>query len=147
MSSLGEDGMNVTQGSVLQVNFTLISLADQELAIPVEKVGLMAVISESYGGGLDTLVPNGYWDTAYLYVGVGSYWKNTDDYNARAQDVLVHCSVSAEQVALEPGESGSFVVTFELAEFAPLGEYSFRINLGNSKLTQLALIDCRVTVI
>ena len=40
VSSLGEEDMNVTQGSTLQVNVTLTSLTDQELTIPFENLTL-----------------------------------------------------------------------------------------------------------
>lgn len=40
VSSLGEEDMNVTQGSALQVNVTLTSRADQELTIPIENLTL-----------------------------------------------------------------------------------------------------------
>ena len=116
VSSLGEEDMNVTQGSTLQVNFNLTSITDQELTIPAENVRLIHVFSESYDGELDTFI-----------LGRVNYYL----YNSSGQDKVFDYAFGADQVVLQPGESGSIVLTLEVAENAPLGEHSLYISLGD----------------
>ena len=49
VSSLGEEDMNVSQGSTLQVNVTLTSNTDQELTIPIENLALSGFNNTSWG--------------------------------------------------------------------------------------------------
>jgi len=131
VSSLGEGDMNVTQGSTLQLNFTLKSKTDQELTIPIENITLFWFYSESYDGGLDTFFPITDWPNGY-------------GYNYSAQDKLFNCTFSTMQLVLQPLESESIGITLEMADYAPTGEYSFLIALGNQQMTSQP--DCSFEV-
>jgi hypothetical protein len=97
---------NVTQGSTLKVNVTLISRADQELTIPIENLKL---------AGFN----NTAWD------------------NPIPQNKLFNYTFSNNELVLQPNESKSTVLTLEIAEDAPLVQYLFYIELGNSQITNL----------
>ncbi len=132
VSSLGED-MNVTQGSTLHLNFNLTSKADQELTIPIENITLFWFYSESYDGGLDTFFPINDWPNGY-------------GYNYSAQDKVFNCTFSARQLVLQPLESGSIDIKLEMADNAPVGEYSFSIALGNAQVTSQSEYSFKVRV-
>ena len=131
VSSLGEGEMNVTQGSTLQLNFTLTSKTDQELTIPIENFTLFWFYSQSYDGGLDTFFPITDWPNGY-------------GYNYSAQDKVFNCNFSTMQLVLQPLESDSIGITLEMADYAPIGEYSFLIVLGNQQVTSQP--DCSFEV-
>ena len=133
VSSLGEEDMNVTQGSTLHLNFNLTSKADQELTIPIENVTLFGFYSESYDGGLDTFFPITDWPNGY-------------GYNHSAQDKVFSYTFSAKQLVLQPLESGSIDITLEIADNAPVGEYSFLIALGNWQVTSQSEYSFEVRV-
>jgi cell division protein FtsL len=97
---------NVTQGSTLKVNVTLISRADQELTIPIENLKL---------AGFN----NTAWD------------------NPIPQNKLFNYTFSNNELVLQQNESKSTVLTLEIAEDAPLVQYLFYIELGNSQITNL----------
>ena len=97
---------NITQGSTLKVNVTLISRADQELTIPIENLKL---------AGFN----NTAWD------------------NPIPQNKLFNYTFSNNELVLQPNESKSTVLTLEIAEDAPLVQYLFYIELGNSQITNL----------
>jgi hypothetical protein len=52
VSSLGSEGMNVTQGSTLQVNVTLTSFADQKLTVPIENLKLAGFNNTAWDNSL-----------------------------------------------------------------------------------------------
>jgi cell division protein FtsL len=106
---------NVTQGSTLKVNVTLISRADQELTIPIENLKL---------AGFN----NTAWD------------------NPIPQNKLFNYTFSNNELVLQPNESKSTVLTLEIAEDAPLVEYLFYIELGNSQITQLEAVSLTIGV-
>ena len=106
---------NVTQGSTLKVNVTLISRADQELTIPIENLKL---------AGFN----NTAWD------------------NHIPQNKLFNYTFSNNELVLQPNESKSTVLTLEIAEDAPLVEYLFYIELGNSQITQLEAVSLTIGV-
>jgi hypothetical protein len=116
-SNLGENTtvriFNVTQGSTQQVNFTLTSKTDRELFIPLD-LKLMVIISETYKGELDSLIPSR--DT-----------HNHFHYNQSAQDTLFTYKFSPNQLVLQPYESDSTIISFEIVEDAPSGFYIFDI--------------------
>ena len=106
---------NITQGSTLKVNVTLISRADQELTIPIENLKL---------AGFN----NTAWD------------------NPIPQNKLFNYTFSNNELVLQPNESKSTVLTLEIAEDAPLVEYLFYIELGNSQITQLEAVSLTIGV-
>jgi hypothetical protein len=106
---------NVTQGSTLKVNVTLISRADQELTIPIENLKL---------AGFN----NTAWD------------------NPIPQNKLFNYTFSNNELVLQPNESKSTVLTLEIAEDAPLVQYLFYIELGNSQITQLEAVSLTIGV-
>jgi hypothetical protein len=106
---------NITQGSTLKVNVTLISRADQELTIPIENLKLA-----------------GFNNTA---------WNNHIP-----QNKLFNYTFSNNELVLQPNESKSTVLTLEIAEDAPLVEYLFYIELGNSQITQLEAVSLTIGV-
>jgi len=106
---------NVTQGSTLRVNVTLISLADQELTILIENLKLA-----------------GFNNTA---------WNNSTP-----QNKLFNYTFSNNELVLLPNESKSTVLTLEIAEDAPLVQYLFYIELGNSQVTQLSAVSLAIGV-
>ena len=115
VSSLGEEDMNVTQGSTLQVNVTLTSLTVQELTIPIQNLTLSGFNNTS-------------WD------------------NSIPQNELLNYTFSTNQLVLQPHESTSVVVTLEIAEDAPLVQYLFTVELGNSQVTHIGGISIIVGV-
>ena len=106
---------NVTQGSTLKVNVTLISRADQELTIPIENLKL---------AGFN----NTAWD------------------NPIPQNKLFNYTFSNNELVLQQNESKSTVLTLEIAEDAPLVQYLFYIELGNSQITQLEAVSLTIGV-
>lgn len=52
VSSLASEGMNVTQGSTLQVNVTLTSFADQKLTVPIENLTLAGFNNKAWDNSL-----------------------------------------------------------------------------------------------
>jgi uncharacterized membrane protein len=115
VSSLGEEDMNVTQGSALQVNVTLTSLTDQELTIPIENLTLSGFNNTSW----DTSIP---------------------------QNKVLNYTFSINQLVLQPRGSNSTVLTINIAEDAPLGQYAFTVELGNWQVTQFGGIGLTVRV-
>jgi hypothetical protein len=111
---------NVTQGSTHQINFTLTSIADQQLTIPLD-FRLSAFHSETYNGELDSFIPSN--DPTRFY------------YNESAQDKIFNYAFSQNQLILEPFGSNSTIITLEMADIAPSGFYAFGINLGNWEVT------------
>jgi hypothetical protein len=115
VSSLGKEGMNVTQGSALQLNVTLTSLTDQELTIPIENLTLSGFNNTSW----DTSVP---------------------------QNKVLNYIFSTNQLVLQPHGSNSTVLTVNIAEDAPLGQYVFTVELGNGQVTHVGGIGLTVRV-
>ena len=132
VSSLGED-MNVTHGSTLQVNVTLTSKANQELIITIDDFGLSSFFSESYDGELDTFIPVTFWPNTYLY-------------NGSAQNEVFNYTLDTNQLVLHSFESNPIIITLEMADKAPLGEYIFGMSLENAQLTTHPVIYFTVTV-
>lgn len=114
-ANLSSWGDNVTQGSTLQVNVTLISRTDQELTIPIENLTL---------AGFN----NTAWD------------------NSIPQNKLFNYTFSTNQLVLQPHESKTTVLTLEIAEDAPLVQYLFYIELGNSQVTHLGAVSLAIRV-
>jgi hypothetical protein len=112
---------NLTQGSTQKVNFTLTSITDQNLIIPID-FGLSAFHSESYDGELDCFIPSNNPTRFY--------------YNESAQDKIFNYAFSRNELILQPYESNSTIITLEIADIAPSGFYAFGVRLGNWELTQ-----------
>jgi hypothetical protein len=111
---------NLTQGSTQQINFTLTSITDQQLTIPLD-FGLLAFHSETYNGELDSFIPSND-PTRFRY-------------NESAQDKVFNYAFSDNQLTLQPFESNSTIITLEIADIAPSGFYAFGISLGNWEVT------------
>ena len=114
------DVVNVTQGSIQQVNFTLTSKTDQMLTIPLD-FRLLDFFSETYNGELDSFIPTND-PTRFRY-------------NESAQDKLFNYDFSYNELILQPFESNSTIITLEIADIAPLGFYAFSVRLGNWEVT------------
>jgi hypothetical protein len=121
---------NLTQGSTQQVNFTLTSITDQILIIPLD-FRLLAFHSETYSGELDSLISSND-PTRFRY-------------NENAQDKLFNYAFSCNQLILQPHQSNSTIITLEIADIAPSGFYAFSIRLGNSEVTQRK--SCQLDVV
>lgn len=120
-----------TRGSTQQVNFTLTSITDQNLMIPID-FGLSAFHSENYDGELDCFIPSNNPTRFY--------------YNESAQDKLFNYSFSHNQLILQPHESNSTIITLEIADIAPPGFYAFSVKLGNWEVTQRKSFQLDVVV-
>jgi hypothetical protein len=122
---------NLTQGSTQQINFTLTSITDQQLTIPLD-FRLIVFQSETYNGELDSFIPDSDDPARFRY-------------NESAQDKVFNYAFSYNQLILEPFESNSTIITLEIADIAPSGFYAFGINLGNWEVTHRK--TCQLDVI
>jgi hypothetical protein len=116
VSSLGEEDMNVIQGSALQINVTLTSKSDQELTIPIEGLKIAAFNDIE-------------WDTSI-----------------KPQNKVLNYTFGASQLVLQPHKSNSTVLTVYMAEDASVGQYALAIALGNGQVTDFYGIGLIVRV-
>jgi hypothetical protein len=100
---------NVTQGTRLQVNLTFTSRTDQQLAISIEN--LMVT----------------YYNSTVDY----HRWVDTNNNYSLLQTKVFNYSLSLNPLTLQPDMSNSTILTINLAEDAPTGQYSLDIHLGN----------------
>jgi hypothetical protein len=103
---------NVSQGLSLQVNITFTSKTSQQIVIPVENLKV------TY-----------YNSTVDLH-----RWINTNDNYSLIQQQAFNYSLSLNQLTLQPNMSNSTILKINLAQNAPLGQYSIEINIGNIKV-------------
>jgi hypothetical protein len=99
---------NISQGLSLEVNMTFTSRTDQPTILPVENISI------SY-----------YNSTVNLH----SWINDNGDYSSIQQQAFNY-SLSLNQVTLKPYMSNSTLLTINLAQNAPIGQYSIEINLG-----------------
>jgi hypothetical protein len=108
--------VNTTQGATLQVSFTLTSMCSAKIAVPIslKLVGYNDTIEGydtlptfGWGGGFD------FWDTSVV------------------QERVFNYSVSFGKLTLQPSLSNSTIITFDMADDAPLGRYLIDLSLGN----------------
>ena len=97
----------------LKVNMTFNSLTDQPIIIPVEN------LSVSY-----------YNSTGNLHS-----WINGNDNYSSIQQQVFNYSFSLNQVTVQPYTSNSTILTINLVQNAPIGQYSLEINLGKPEVT------------
>ena len=119
ISSLGKEDMNVSQGSALQINVTLTSRADYELTVTLENLTLNGVNNSSDYTSWDTSIP---------------------------QNKVLNYTFSINQLVLQPHGSKSTVLTVNIAEDAPLGQYALTVELGNAQVTYVGGIGLTVRV-
>jgi hypothetical protein len=74
-------------------------------------------------------------------------FNNTAWDNSIPQDRLFNYTFSTNELVLQPYESKCSVLTIEIGEDAPLVQYLFYIELGNSEVTQLSAVSLPVRVI
>lgn len=100
---------NATQGSTQQINITLKSTTGQQITVPIEDLKM------TY-----------YSPTVDL-----NNWINTDnDTYPALQAKAFNYSFSLYQLTLQPQMSNSTILTINVADDAPLGEYFFFIDFG-----------------
>jgi hypothetical protein len=109
----GYDGFlnNVSQGLLLQVNITFTSITNQPITIPIENVTV------TY-----------YNSTVNLH-----RWVDDNGNYSLIQQQAFNYSFSLNQLTLQPERSNSTLLVINLAQNAPIGQYSLDINLGNVK--------------
>ena len=100
---------NVTQGLSLQENLTLTSTTDQSITIPIEN------LTVTYYNSIVNL----------------NSWINDNGNHSLIQQQAFAYSFSQNQLVLQPHLSNSTILTINLTENAPLGQYSLDILLGN----------------
>lgn len=105
-----------TQGATPQVNLTLTSSSSARMAITIELKlfgynrtieGFDTIETYGWGGGSD------YWDTSVV------------------QERVFNYSLSLNKITLQPGMSNSTIITFNLADDAPVGRYMLFMYFGN----------------
>jgi uncharacterized membrane protein len=102
---------NVSQGLPLQVNMTFTSMATQPITIPIENLRV------TY-----------YSSTVDLH-----RWIDDNGNYSLIQQQAFSYSFSLSQLTLQPAMSNSTLLVINLAQNAPVGQYSIEINLGNVK--------------
>jgi len=103
-SSLGKEDMNVTQGSVLQINITLTSYSTQKTMAMIENL----VLEGASDNPLHFVLGN--WNTSI------------------PQSIVLNYTFSIAQLFLEPSQSNSTVLTVNIAEDAQPMVYFLEIN-------------------
>jgi hypothetical protein len=103
---------NVSQGLPLQVNITFRSITNQPITIPIENLTVT------------------YYNSTVDLHG----WINDNGNYSLIQQQAFNYSFSLNQITLQPGMSNSTLLTINLAEDAPLGQYSIDIHLGYVKV-------------
>lgn len=104
---------NVSQGLPLEVNITFMSLTNQPIRIPIEN------LTVTYFSSIVDL----------------HRWIDSNGNYSAIQQQAFNYSFSQNQVTLQPDMSNSILLTINLAQNAPIGQYSIDISLG--KATQL----------
>ena len=119
VSSLSEEGMSVSQGGVLRVYVTLTSRADQDLIIPIGNPRFDSFYNSSDGAKF---------------------------YSSVIEAKVLNCTFDHAQLVLPLHGSNSTVLTLEMAEDAPVGEYEFDFEFGNAQVTQFPGYALMITV-
>lgn len=102
---------NVSQGLSLQVNITLSSETTEPINVPMENLTVE------------------YYNSTINYSAVFPGGQNYD--HAFIQEQAFTYSFAPNQVTLQAGMSNSTILTIELAQKAPLGQYTIGVNIGN----------------
>jgi hypothetical protein len=111
ISSLNTKDLNVSQGTNLQLNLTFTSISSEQLTIPIENLTLL---------GYDGSMPIDY-----------KSWNFSANWNTSIpQERVFNYTFGLNQITLQPEMSNSTVLTIHVAEDAPIGKYTFDINLG-----------------
>lgn len=105
---------NVSQGMSLKVNLTFNSTTNQPITIPIEN------LTVSY-----------YSNTVNLHS-----WVNNGEYYSIQQQAFNY-SFSQKQLTIQPFMSNSTILTINLAQNAPIGQYSILIYFGDVKATNI----------
>ncbi len=100
---------NVSQGLPLEVNVTFTSLTNLPIIIPIENLTVT------------------YYNST---VDLHSWINNNINYSLIQQQAFNYF-FSLNQLTLQPNMSNSTLLTINLAQNAPIGQYSIDINLGN----------------
>ena len=100
---------NASRGSTQQINVTLTSMTGQQILVPVEDLKMTY-----YSPTVDL---NNWIDTS------------NDSYPALQAEAFNY-SFSLSQLSLNPEMSNSTILTINVADNAPLGEYFFSIDFG-----------------
>jgi hypothetical protein len=101
--------LNTSQGETIQVNLTLTSMTSEQITVPVE----------------DLLMT--YYNATIDY----SRWVNAFNNYSLLQAEAFNYSFSLNRLTLQPNLSNSTIITINVAENAPLGQYFFFIDFGN----------------
>jgi len=102
---------NVSQGLPLQVNVTFTSKTDQPITIPIENLTVT------------------YYNST---VNLHSIFSTNDNYSSIQQQAFNY-SFSQKELALQPDLSNSTLLTIDLAQNAPTGQYTIEIRIGQVK--------------
>jgi hypothetical protein len=103
-SSLGKEDMNVTQGSVLQINITLSSWSSQETMATIDDFDLEGISDSPHS------IVLGNWNESI------------------PQSTVLNYTFSITQLILEPDGSNYTILTVNIAEDAPPVVYCFEIH-------------------
>jgi hypothetical protein len=108
---------NVSQGLSLEVNITFTSFTNQPITIPMEN-----------------LIIYYYNSTVNLH-----NWINNNDSYSVIQQQAFNYSFSQSQLTLQPNMSNSTLLTINLTQNAPIGQYIININLGKVEATNTSI--------
>jgi hypothetical protein len=117
--------INATRGTTQEITLTFISIFDnQQTLIPIENLTLT------------------YYNSHIDY----SNWGTNNSLNF-PQDRYFNYTFSQTQLMLQPLASNSTILTITIANDAPVGEYTFNINLGNvTANSELQLISLQLAM-
>jgi hypothetical protein len=124
--SISPEGIiNATQGSTQEITLTFTSIFDnQQTLIPIENLTLT------------------YYNSHIDY----SNWGTNNSLNF-PQDRYFNYTFSQTQLMLQPLASNSTILTITIANDAPVGEYTFNINLGNvTANSELQLVSLQLAM-